>query len=178
MFCRVSGMAGASPSRNSVWHQPGWRRAGLSLSMVSHGEVVFQRSFSGSDRTPGRFPANFLSTLNYGCSGCIVSSDNKLSSQFARFQARAPRKTGIGWSECACQADSLNEEIKGLKGHRLGVPKMMCRQLATERFTEPCEAIVTRFLKRTPTLGGKSLWEDVYARKAYLRNPAAIRRRR
>jgi hypothetical protein len=45
------------------------------------------------------------------------------------------------------------------------VPKMMSRQLATERFTEPCEAIVTRFLKRTPTLGGKSLREDVHARK-------------
>lgn len=34
------------------------------------------------------------------------------------------------------------------------MPKMMLRQLATERFTEPREAIVLRFLKQTPTLGG------------------------
>lgn len=57
-------------------------------------------------------------------------------------------------SESATRSDSLIEEIKGLKGHHLGVPKMMSRQLATERFTEPREAIVMRFLKRTPTQGG------------------------
>ena len=32
--------------------------------------------------------------------------------------------------------------------------KIVGRQLATERFTEPCEAIVTWFRKRTPTQGG------------------------
>jgi hypothetical protein len=32
--------------------------------------------------------------------------------------------------------------------------KIVGRQLATERFTEPREAIVTRFRKRTPTQGG------------------------
>ena len=57
-------------------------------------------------------------------------------------------------SERAARSDSLIEEVKGLKGHRLGMPKMMFRQLATERFTEPHEAIVTRFRKRTPTQGG------------------------
>ena len=46
-------------------------------------------------------------------------------------------------SESTARSDSLIEEVKGLKGHRLGVPKMMFRQLATERFSEPREAIVT-----------------------------------
>ena len=57
-------------------------------------------------------------------------------------------------SERAARSDSLIEEVKGLKGHRLGMPKMMFRQLATERFTEPQEAIVLWLLKQTPTLGG------------------------
>jgi hypothetical protein len=57
-------------------------------------------------------------------------------------------------SESAVRSDSLIEEVKGLKGHRLGMPKMLSRQLATERFTEPQEAIVLRLLKQTPTLEG------------------------
>ncbi len=61
-------------------------------------------------------------------------------------------------SESTARSDSLIEEVKGLKGHRLGVPKMMFRQLATERFSEPREAIVTRLWKRTPTLRGASRW--------------------
>lgn len=57
-------------------------------------------------------------------------------------------------SERTARSDSLVEEVKGLKGHRLGMPKMMLRQLATERFTELQEAIVLWLLKHTPTLGG------------------------
>ena len=43
------------------------------------------------------------------------------------------------------------------------MPKMMSRQLATERFTEPQEAIVLRLLKQTPTLGGLVAWDFVPA---------------
>ena len=43
------------------------------------------------------------------------------------------------------------------------MPKMMSRQLATERFTEPQEAIVLWLLKQTPTLGGLVAWDFVPA---------------
>ena len=72
-------------------------------------------------------------------------------------------------SESIACSDSLIEEVKGFKGHRLSMPKMMLRQLATERFTEPCEAIVMWLLKRTPTQGGLVAW-DFY--------PTATSRRR
>ncbi len=51
------------------------------------------------------------------------------------------------------------EEVKALKGHHAKVTKIVGRQLATERFTELREAIVTRFLKRTPTQGGRVAWD-------------------
>ena len=70
------------------------------------------------------------------------------------FAGGLARLNGMTSSERTTRSDSLDEEIKGLKGHRLGMPKMMSRQLATERFTEPREAIVLRFLKQTPTQGG------------------------
>lgn len=81
-------------------------------------------------------------------------------------------------SEHTARSDSLIEEIKGLKGHRLGMPKMMFRQLATERFTELHEAIVMRFLKQTPTLGGLVAWDFVPACKRVPHNPAVTSRRR
>ena len=61
---------------------------------------------------------------------------------------------GITFTGRAACNGSLNEEVKGLKGHRLGMSKIVGRQLATERFTEPREAIVTRLRKRTLTPGG------------------------
>ena len=73
------------------------------------------------------------------------------------------RPHGMASSERAARSDSLIEEVKGLKGHRLGMPKMMFRQLATERFTEPQEAIVLWLLKQTPTLGGLVAWDFVPA---------------
>ena len=83
------------------------------------------------------------------------------STQFARFLGESSGLCGMASSESTARSDSLIEEVKGLKGHRLGVPKMMFRQLATERFTEPREAIVTRLRKRTPTQGGLVAW-DLY----------------
>lgn len=74
--------------------------------------------------------------------------------QLATFAGGLTRSFGMASSGHAARSDSLIEEIKGLKGHRLGMPKMMFRQLATERFTELHEAIVMRFLKQTPTQGG------------------------
>ena len=81
-------------------------------------------------------------------------------------------------SERAARSDSLIEEVKGLKGHRLGMPKMMFRQLATERFTEPHEAIVMQLLKQTPTLGGLVAWDLAPACKREPHDPLAIGRRR
>ena len=81
-------------------------------------------------------------------------------------------------SERDARSDSLIEEVKGLKGHRLGMPKMMFRQLATERFTEPREAIVLRLLKQTPTLGGLVAWDFVPACKREPHSPVATGRRR
>lgn len=74
--------------------------------------------------------------------------------QLATFAGGLTRSCGMASSGHDARSDSLIEEIKGLKGHRLGMPKMMFRQLATERFTELHEAIVMRFLKQTPTQGG------------------------
>lgn len=81
-------------------------------------------------------------------------------------------------SERTARSDSLVEEVKGLKGHRLGMPKMMLRQLATERFTELQEAIVLWLLKHTPTLGGLVAWDFVPACKREPHSPAATSRRR
>ena len=79
------------------------------------------------------------------------------------FAGGSTRWHGMASSERAARSDSLIEEVKGLKGHRLGMPKMMFRQLATERFTEPQEAIVLWLLKQTPTLGGLVAWDFVPA---------------
>ena len=80
--------------------------------------------------------------------------DTDSFTQLAMFAGGSSQSCGMVSSERTTRSDSLIEEIKGLKGHHLGMPKMMSRQLATERFTEPHEAIVMRFLKQTPTLGG------------------------
>lgn len=58
------------------------------------------------------------------------------------------------------------------------MPKMMSRQLATERFTEPQEAIVLWILKRTPTQGGLVAWDFVLACKREPHDPVATSRRR
>ena len=73
------------------------------------------------------------------------------STQLARFPEDLAYLYGITFTQCAACSGSLNEEVKGLKGHRTGMSKIVGRQLATERFTEPREAIVTRLWKRTPT---------------------------
>ena len=77
-----------------------------------------------------------------------------VSTQLTNLSGRPACMCGITFTDPASSSGSLNEEVKGLKGHRTGMSKIVGRQLATERFTEPREAIVTRFRKRTPTPGG------------------------
>ncbi len=89
--------------------------------------------------------------------------DTDSFTQLAMFAGGLTRSCGMASSGHTVRSDSLIEEVKGLKGHRLGMPKMMSRQLATERFTELHEAIVMRFLKQTPTLGGLVAWDFVPA---------------
>ncbi len=76
------------------------------------------------------------------------------STQLASFPDGPDYSCDITFTQPVGCRGSLNEEVKGLKGHRTGMSKIVGRQLATERFTEPREAIVTRFRKRTPTQGG------------------------
>jgi len=71
------------------------------------------------------------------CNGAVVST------QLIRFPDDSDWINDITFTGCAGCGGSLNEEVKGLKGHRTSVSKIMGRQLATERFTEPREAIVT-----------------------------------
>lgn len=104
------------------------------------------------------------------CEACIGVGS---STHLARVPGGSQRWHGMASSGGAARSDSLIEEIKGLKGRDSGVPKMLSRQLATERFTEPREAIVPRFLKRTPTQGGRVALGSVFARQ---RGPLKSRR--
>jgi hypothetical protein len=93
----------------------------------------------------------------------VACIDTSSFTQLAMLAGGSRESQGTASSGSAARSDSLIEEIKGLKGVHIGVPKMIFRQLATERFTEPREAIVTWFLKRTPTQGGLVAWCFVLA---------------
>ena len=115
---------------------------------------------SGTSRTVAADLRSFATCQGSDYVACI---DTDSFTQLAMFAGGSTRSCGMTSSEHAARSDSLIEEVKGLKGHRLGMPKMMFRQLATERFTEPQEAIVLWLLKQTPTLGGLVAWDFVPA---------------
>lgn len=118
-----------------------------------HGGVSGNR-ISGTVRASHTVAADLRSFPGCQCSDYVACIDTGSFTQLAMFAGKSIGWCGMASSDSTARSDSLIEEIKGLKGHRLGMPKMMSRQLATERFTEPREAIVLRFLKQTPTQGG------------------------